>query len=184
MKKLKFQLTNVFILALLMTACKEQIQTTTIEQKDDTAAIYEGVEFDMPKVNETSFPDYTVSILEHGAVPDGMTSNTMAIADAIEAVSKKGGGKVIIPRGLWLTGPIQLKSNIHLHLEEGALVRFSRDFDEYPLVDTSFEGLNTVRCMSPIYAYNVENIALTGKGTIDGSGDAWRYVKKGKMTSS
>lgn len=185
MKKLRFQLAKAVILTLLMTACKEQTQTTitTIEQKDDTAAIYEGVEFDMPKVKETSFPDYAVSIEDFGAIGDGLTSNTKAFSDAIANVSEKGGGKVIVPRGIWLTGPIQLKSNINLHLEDGALIRFSRNFDEYPLVDTSFEGLNTVRCMSPIYAYEVENIAITGTGTIDGSGDAWRYIKKGKLTS-
>lgn len=184
MKKLRFQLVSVVALTLLIAACKEQTKTvTTTEEKNDTAAIYEGVEFDMPKVNETSFPDYEVSIEDFGAVGDGLTSNTKAFSDAIAGVSEKGGGKVIVPRGIWLTGPIQLKSNINLHLEDGALIRFSRNFDEYPLVETSFEGLNTVRCMSPIYAYEAENIAITGNGTIDGSGDAWRYVKKSKLTS-
>lgn len=184
MKKFEFQLVKVFALMLLVSSCKEQNQTTATEKKDLIATIYEGVEFDMPKVKETSFPDFEASILDFGAIGDGLTSNTQVFADAIAHVSEKGGGKVVVPRGIWLTGPIQFKSNINLHLEDGALIRFSRNFDEYPLIDTSFEGLNTVRCMSPIYAYNVENIAITGNGTIDGGGDAWRYVKKSKLTSA
>ena len=90
----------------------------------------------------------------------------------------------MIPRGIWLTGPIELKSNINLHLEDGALLLFSRDFEDYELIRTSFEGLNTFRNTSPINANNVENIAITGTGTIDGNGDAWRPVKKGKMTAN
>jgi polygalacturonase len=95
-----------------------------------------------------------------------------------------GGGKVIIPRGIWLTGPIVLQSNINLHAEAGALITFSKNFDDYPLVETSFEGLNTMRCMSPISGRQLENVAITGEGIFDGSGDAWRYVKKSKLTSA
>ncbi|GAA0878918.1 glycoside hydrolase family 28 protein [Algoriphagus jejuensis] len=144
--------------------------------------VYEGIEFDMPKVKETSFPAFSKSIAEYGAVGDGLTKNSAAFKAAIEEVNQKGGGQVIVPRGIWLTGPITLLSNVNLHLEDGSLIIFSRDKDDYPLVETSFEGLNTIRCQSPINAYQVENIAITGKGTIDGSGDAWRAVKKGKMT--
>ena len=144
--------------------------------------VYDGVEFDMPKVNGTKFPDFAKSIVEYGAVGDGLTKNSMAFKAAIEEVNAKGGGKVIVPRGIWLTGPITLLSNVNLHLEDGSLIIFSKDKDDYPLIETSFEGLNTVRCLSPINAYQVENIAITGKGTIDGSGDAWRSVKKSKMT--
>jgi len=89
-----------------------------------------------------------------------------------------------VPRGIWLTGPIVLKSNINLHTEAGALILFSKDFDDYPLVKTSFEGLETYRCQSPISGVELENIAITGEGTIDGSGDAWRPVKKSKMTDA
>jgi polygalacturonase len=146
--------------------------------------MYEGIEFDMPKVKETSFPDFEKSIMEYGAVGDGIFKNSEAFKATIETVNAKGGGKVIVPRGVWLTGPITLLSNVNLHLEDGALILFSRDFDDYPLIETSFEGLNTVRCLSPINAFQVENIAITGKGTIDGNGDAWRFVKKGKMTDA
>ena len=167
--------------------CSSTAQNNTQEissNQIDESSIYDGVEFDMPKVKTTSFPDLTVSILDHGAVGDGVTKNTEAFAKTIAAVAEKGGGKVLVPRGIWLTGPIQFKSNINLHLEAGALILFSKDFDDYPLVETSFEGLNTVRCISPIYADGVENIAITGSGTLDGNGDAWRPVKKSKMTGA
>lgn len=148
------------------------------------AAIYDGIEFDMPEVAEPEFPDYSVNIEDFGAVGDGLTKNTEAIAKAIADVASHGGGRVVIPRGIWLTGPIVLESNINIHTEKGALVVFSDDFDDYPLIKTSFEGLETYRCISPIYGKDLENIAFTGSGVFDGSGDAWRPVKKGKMTAS
>ena len=150
----------------------------------DFKEVYSGIEFDMPGVALPAFPEYSVSITDFGAIPDGETLNTEAIAKAIDHVNEKGGGKVIIPRGLWMTGPIILKSNVNLHTEQGALVIFSTNFDLYPIIETSFEGLNTFRCLSPIYAKDVENIAITGKGIFDGSGDAWRPVKKSKLTES
>jgi polygalacturonase len=140
--------------------------------------------FKMPLVAEPAIPDNTVNIIDFGAVSDGLTLNTKAISDAIDAVSLKGGGKVVIPRGLWLTGPIILKSNINLYTEEGALIIFSPDKKLYPIIETIFEGNNTARCTSPIYAKDLENIAITGNGIFDGTGEAWRPVKKEKMTES
>ena len=138
----------------------------------------------MPRVPEPNIPDYSVNIRDFNGVGDGLTDNSQAIADAINELASKGGGRVIIPAGIWLTGPIVMKSNINIHVDKGALVKFIDDFDRYPLVETSFEGLDTWRSMSPIYARDVENIAFTGGGVFDGSGDAWRFVKKGKMTES
>ena len=143
---------------------------------------YANVEFKMPKVNEPIIPANTVNLKDFGAVNGGYVLNTKAFADAIEALSKKGGGKLIIPPGIWLTGPIILKSNIELHAQTGALIKFSTDKTLYPLIETSFEGLNTWRCISPIYGKNLENIAFTGNGVWDGSGEAWRQVKKSKLT--
>lgn len=146
--------------------------------------LYRGIEFAMPRVQEPQFPDYRVSITAFGAVGDGLTKNTQAFEKAIADVAARGGGTVLIPRGLWLTGPIVLRSHINLHAEAGSMVIFSKDFDDYPLVKTSFEGLNTVRCQSPISGRNLENVAITGSGTFDGSGEAWRPVKKSKMTDA
>lgn len=146
--------------------------------------IYKNIEFKMPQVAETSFSANTVSITQFGGVAGGTVKNTEAFRKAIDELSRKGGGKLVVPRGMWLTGPIELKSNINLHVEEGAFVMFSKDKNDYPLVDVSFEGLNTIRCQSPISARNASNIAITGKGVIDGSGDAWRAVKKSKVSES
>ena len=154
------------------------MRSETMAQTD----LYSDLKFKMERVVEPTFPNYAVSIKDFGAVPDGSTLCTKAFADAIDAVSKKGGGKVIVPRGIWLTGPIQLKSNINLYTEEGALVTFSKNYDDYPLIETSFEGLNTIRCLSPINGKNLENIAITGRGVFDGSGEVWRPVKKSKLT--
>lgn len=184
MGKTAFKGWPVGMALFLFLACGEKGPSTPEPGKQNLDSLYEGVEFDMPRVGETSFPELEVSIVDFGAQDGGLHSNTRAFADAMAEVSRQGGGKVIVPRGMWLSGPIELKSNVNLHLEDGALLLFSGDFDEYPLVETSFEGLNTVRCTSPIWARDAENIAITGQGTIDGNGDAWRFVKKGKMTSS
>ncbi len=146
--------------------------------------IYKNIEFAMPQVVEASFPANTISITQFGGVSGGNVKNTLAFKKAIDDLSKKGGGKLVVPRGMWLTGPIELKSNINLHVEEGAFIIFSKDKNDYPLVNVSFEGLNTTRCQSPISAKNATNIAITGKGVIDGSGDAWRAIKKSKVAES
>ena len=173
----------VLACAIVPTACMQQAETPQGENAIDNN-IYEGLPFSMPQVIRPSFPDYTVSIADFGAKADGKTLNTQAINNAIRAVHEKGGGKVIIPEGLWLTGPVELLSNVNLYTEKNALVLFTDDFQAYPIIKTSFEGLETRRCQSPISARGAENIAITGHGVFDGSGDSWRPVKKGKMTSA
>ncbi len=163
------------IIIILVTS----LSTTGFAQKLN---VYKNIEFKMVKINEPKIPARSVNIKDFGAVNGGYVLNTKAFADAIEAVSKKGGGKVIIPPGIWLTGPIILKSNIELHAQKGALIKFSTDKTLYPIIETSFEGLNTWRCISPIYGKNLENVAFTGNGVWDGSGEAWRQVKKSKLT--
>jgi polygalacturonase len=137
---------------------------------------------DMPPVVVPQFPDRDFLVTDYGAVGDGIFHNSSAFSQAIEACSASGGGRVVIPAGIWLTGPIHLKSNVNLHAEAGALVIFSSNFNDYPLIYSTYEGLRTVRCTSPLTAENAENIAITGSGVFDGSGDAWRPVKKWKMT--
>ena len=139
---------------------------------------------ELPKVYQPHFRQASFPITQFGAKGDGITLNTAAINAAIEACHAAGGGTVVIPRGLWLTGPIVLRSQVNLHLERGALVTFSGDFDRYPLTATSFEGLDTYRAQSPISARGAENIAITGEGIFDGAGDHWRPVKKVKVTEA
>jgi polygalacturonase len=139
----------------------------------------QGVPFPAPTLTLPIIADRSVSIKEYGAVPDGVTMNTKAFADAIEAVSSKGGGTVFVPAGHWLTGPIRLQSNVALHTERGALVVFSPRFDDYPVVTRP--GSSTFRAHPPIWAVNAKNVAVTGEGTFDGNGQAWRPVKKEKL---
>ena len=140
--------------------------------------------FQMGEVSAPVIPDRTVNLKNYGAVGDGLTLNTRAFAKAIETLSKKGGGHLVVPRGVWLTGPVVLQSNIDLHLEAGAVIQFSGDEALYPVVKTSFEGLDTRRCQSPLSAVGCENISITGQGVIDGNGQYWRPVKKAKVTES
>ncbi|MEO0000985.1 MAG: hypothetical protein RL766_1031 [Bacteroidota bacterium] len=133
-------------------------------------------------LSATVFRKDTVSIRVNGAKGDGLFSNTRAIQQTIDKLASKGGGVVLVPSGQWKTGPIVLRSNINLHLSEGALMVFSADFNEYPLVEGNWEGLPQMRNQSPISAINQTNIAITGKGIIDGNGEAWRMVKKEKTT--
>lgn len=170
----------IVVVVVLMAGCTELSKKKLPEGVEK----YEGVEFDMPLIKEPVIPSNVVNIKDFGAVSGGQEINTDAFAAAIDAVTKKGGGKVVIPAGVWLTDPIILKSNLELHTEAGSLVIFSTNKDLYPVIETSFEGLNTWRCLSPIYGKNIENVAFTGSGIWDGSGDAWRFVKKSKLTDS
>lgn len=138
----------------------------------------------LPKVAKTTFKADTLSILKFGAKNDGITLNTKSINDAIAVCHKRGGGVVLIPKGLWITGPVELKSNVNLHLQKNAVLQFTKDFDQYPLVRSNWEGLPQMRNQSPLWAVGQQNIAITGQGIIDGGGDAWRMVKKEKLTES
>jgi polygalacturonase len=109
-----------------------------------------------------------------GAAPDGKSKSTDAIRKAIAAAAANGGGTVLFAGGVFLTGPIHLKSNITLHVDAGAVVRFSSDFDDYlPMVRMRWEGTEVVNFSPLIYGDNVDNVAITGRGLIDGGGEPW-----------
>lgn len=148
------------------------------------AYLYKDLPFDMPRIDIPVFPDRSVSIIDFGAVGNGSDLCTDAFTRAMDAVSLKGGGTIIVPVGVWLTGPIVFKSNINLHLEKGAIILFSHDKNLYPLVETIFEGLATKRCQSPISGRKLTNVAITGDGAIDGNGQYWRPLKKQSVTES
>jgi polygalacturonase len=136
----------------------------------------------LPRIVEPVFKKDTFNITDYGAVADGLTLNTSRIDKAITACSTKGGGVVVVPGGIWLTGPIAMKSNVNLHIERDAILLFTTDFNQYPLVEGTYEGKRSARNQSPIYGTNLENIAITGKGIIDGNGDVWRMVGKDRLT--
>jgi len=138
----------------------------------------------LPVIQQTSFKKDSIYIIKFGAIADGQTLNTTAINAAIDACNKKGGGVVVIPSGLWITGPLVLKSNVNLHLKKGALLQFTKDFDQYSLVEGNWEGIPQMRNQSPLSATGATNIAITGYGIIDGGGEAWRQVRKDKLTET
>lgn len=174
MNNMKKTVFNLLVVAFTFTACANA---------DNPYKKYtDGLPFDMPEVSAPTIPDYEVTVTDFGAVGDGETLCTEAFAKAIDALTEKGGGHLIVPRGVWHTGPIVLKSNIDLHLEMGAVILFAADESLYPLIETSFEGLDTRRCQSPLSAKGAENISVTGQGAIDGNGQYWRPVKKSKVT--
>ena len=154
--------TSFIIIAF--NSCKEKA-TTEVNVFDEADKI-------INEIVKPEFPDNTLNILEVGAIADGITLNTGAISEAIDSINKIGGGKVVIPSGNFLTGPIHLKSNVNLHLEEGANVLFTTDKQAYlPVVHTSFEGVELMNYSPLIYAYKQKNIAVTGKGTFNGQAD-------------
>ncbi len=114
------------------------------------------------------------NVKDCGAAADGTTKDTEAIRQAIDKAVQAGGGTVYFPAGQYLTGPIHLKSNTTLHLDAGAVLKFSTDFEDYlPMVKSRWEGLECINFSPQIYAYDAENIAIVGRGVIDGQGKAW-----------
>jgi polygalacturonase len=122
----------------------------------------------------------TFDVTKYGADIRGINKSTSAISDAIDAAVKKGGGVVYFPTGEYLTGSIHLKSNIILRLEDKAIVKFSSDFDDYlPMVRIRWEGTELNNFSPLIYANGQQNIAIEGRGILDGQGKYWwDYHKK------
>lgn len=127
-------------------------------------------------------PEFRASLTDFGAVPDGETLNTAAFERALTVLAERGGGTLLVPPGVWLTGPIRLRSRINLHLEAGAIIQFSRDHSLYPMRVFDARGERQVDTTSPLSGDKLEDVAITGAGVIDGGGDAWRLVKKSKVT--
>ncbi|HTR99042.1 MAG TPA: glycoside hydrolase family 28 protein, partial [Bacteroidota bacterium] len=131
---------------------------------------------------EPSFPGRSLSVTSYGAVGDGLVMNTEAFAGAIHACAAAGGGTVEVPRGLWLTGPIRMESNIRLHLRTGAVILFSRNVEDYPLIAGPDGTSRVYRCTACISGYRLENIAVTGEGMLNGQGEYWRHVRREKVS--
>lgn len=146
------------LLTLLAAAC-----TAPTPSERAWTTIYPEIE---SKIVAPTFPDKTFDIRDFGATPDTVCHE--AINAAIAKCNAEGGGRVVVPAGTWLTGALTLLSNVDLHLEEGAVLLFSDNLDHYPLVRTRWEGMDCYNYSPMIYAYRQENIAVTGKGTIDG----------------
>ncbi|MCD6288443.1 MAG: glycoside hydrolase family 28 protein [Candidatus Hydrogenedentes bacterium] len=117
------------------------------------------------------------NVMDYGAVPDGKTLCTKSIQKAIDECAKAGGGRVIVPGGKFLTGPIFLKSNINLEITAGATLLGSTNFDDYPVIDGRWEGIERKVYASLITGIDLENVSITGRGTLDGQGKVWWEAK-------
>jgi len=138
--------------------------------------MFREFEVSAPKIADRRF-----DIRDFGAKSGGRFCCTGAFRKAFDAAEEQG-GYVVVPDGIWLSGPIELRSNTGLYLEENAVLLFAKSKEEYPLIITDFEGIRRIRARSQIYAEHAENIAIAGRGTIDGCGHLWRPVKEWKMT--
>ena len=144
-------------------SCKEEKAKLN---ENDPWSIMQQIE---NEIFEPVFLDKTYNIMDFGAAADGITDNTEAFKKAISACSENGGGKVLVPKGKYVTGPIHLENNVNLHLEDGSEILFSTNPNDYlPLVHTSFEGIELMNYSPLIYAYQKKNIAVTGKGILNG----------------
>ena len=139
------------------------VPESTKEGEKEFSYLYRDLPFDMPEIARPEIPERRVSLEDFGGTGDGVTLNTKAFADAIASLSAQGGGHLDVPAGIWLTGPITLESNIDLHLSANAIILFSPDKSLYPIIETSFEGLDTRRCISPINAYREKTFRLQAK---------------------
>ncbi|WP_224995991.1 glycoside hydrolase family 28 protein [Cesiribacter sp. SM1] len=181
---LKKWLSGLSCLAVLglMATCSgssEQQRSSTGESiAADADDPWAGLETVRSQINAPRFPDKDFLITDFGAVGDGKTKNSEAFKQAIQACHDSGGRRVVVPEGTWLTGAIHLKSNVNLHLTDDATILFSRDTADYlPVVFSRWEGMELMNYSPFIYAYEQENIAVTGNGTLDGNSDNdnWWY---------
>jgi len=121
--------------------------------------------FEMPPILVVKVADRDFSIADFGA-REGVKA-TDAFATAMAACEKAGGGRVVVPKGKWLTGAVHFRNNCNLHLAEGATLEFSDDPADYlPAVHTTWEGVECLNYSPLLYAYGVTNVAITGKGTV------------------
>lgn len=141
----------------------------------DYAKYYENLPTKVAQVSRPSIPANELNLTEVGGVGDGVTLNTEAFKKGISQLTKKGGGRLSVPQGVWLTGPIQLKDNIELHLAKNAIILMSPD-------KSLFANEKSSRCFPGISAKKCKNIAITGQGIIDGNGAHWRPVKRNKVS--
>jgi len=156
--------------AIGLTSCsgsKNKLKIKTVSVK---------APFEMPAISYPDFsncPDFVIT--DFGAVPGDQQKTSEAIAKAIDAANEAGGGSVIIPEGEWLTGTVHFKSNVNLHLQKGATLLFSDNPEDYlPAVHTSWEGLECYNYSPLIYAYECQNVAITGEGELKAKMDFWR----------
>lgn len=139
------------------------------------------------KVTVPQFKRLEVLLSDCGAISGKLDietgrHNARVINDKVKELSENGGGTIVIPKGIWASAPIRLLSDVSIRIESQGLLKFIKSKEDYPLIITNYEGQPCIRTVSPITAENAVNVAITGMGMVDGSGDEWRPVKKFKVT--
>lgn len=162
---------RIFSTAFLLTAA---FLTFFPLRAGDYETLYKDLPVALPEPSLPSIPAFTLTLTDFGAVGDGITDNTAAFEKAISALSKKGGGHLVVPAGIFLTGPIVLKDRTDLHLERGALILLSPDKTAH---------IRKGKVQPGISASNRSDVSITGDGIIDGNGEWWRGVKRGKVSN-
>ena len=133
---------------------------------------WEKLEDILSQIKPPTFPNRDFVITDYGAVGDGVTDCTDAFKKVMNVVNAAGGGRVIVPSGIYLTGPIHFKSNTNLYISKEATIKFSQDLEKYlPMVLNRFEGVELYNYSPLIYSYGAMNLAITGEGILDGNGD-------------
>lgn len=162
----------IFIfLVLAFAACKEK---TNQKQVPLSKVNWSSADSIVNSIHQAVFPEFVSTVK-----PTSESVPVNHIQEAIDKVASKGGGTVILKAGKYLSNPIVLKSNIHLKLEEGAILQFNTDVSQYPLVYTWFESIPCMNFSPMIYAKDLVNIKISGNGIIDGQGDSpeWKSMK-------
>ena len=141
---------------------------------------WQNAERIVARIKPPIFPARDFDVTTYGAVAGGEADNTGAFRSAIQACHDAGGGRVVVPAGVFLSGPIHLKSGVNLHLKEGSTIRFTTNTAAYmPVVFTRFECIELMGYSAPIYAFEETDIAITGTGSLDGQGEVWhRWIKQ------
>ena len=151
---------------VLLSGAAASLAPTLAHAAADDWAAADGI---VARIRPPTFPDRDFRIADYGGDPRAVADSSAAFAKAIAACHAAGGGRVVVTPGSWLTGPIHLKSNVNLHVEAGATILFKTDPKAYlPLVFTRWEGVELMNYSPLVYAIDCENIALTGKGVLDG----------------
>ncbi len=166
--------------SLLKTAAFAAVGAPSLFPQSDPASAKAAI---LKRIQPPKFANRDFDITKFGAESGGTKLATAAIAKAIEACNKAGGGRVVVPAGTFLTGAIHLKSNVNLHVSEGATLLFSQNPSDFlPVVYTRWEGTECMNYSPLIYAFEATNIGITGTGTLDGQSDTthWWHWKGGK----
>lgn len=164
-------LSSLSVTATGLVICPQLTRAQTDPWRTEYRAI-------LARIKLPRFPKRDFNILKYGAKADGKSNCREAINKAVDACSKAGGGRVVVPTGVYLTGAIRLRSNVNLYIAKDATVKFSTDPNDYlPLVHTRWEGMELMHLSPFIYAYQEKNIAITGEGTLDGQGKSffWKW---------